>query len=102
MNDDSLDFEYWVRWILPKKLCLSKNKKAAVNSVLYHFADFIRPLERKAPKEFHTFFEALKDSVERASKMRKPFGYYIHGGRYKELPKEELELLKKDKKCRRR
>ena len=34
MKSESLDFEYWMRFTLPKQLNLSESKKAAMKSVL--------------------------------------------------------------------
>lgn len=97
MSDVPIEFEHWLRFTMPKKLCLSEPKKAAIDSILYHFSDSVRSLERKAPDEFKAFFGDLKSAIDRAAKKRKPFGHFIYEGRYRELPKEELRLLKRER-----
>jgi len=102
MDSKSLQFEYWFRHILPKQLNLSDSKSAALESIMCMFADYVRPLEKKAPREFDLYFSKLKAVVEKASKSRKPYGYVIQNGHYVPLSKEQLGYLVEDRKRRKK
>lgn len=79
-----LEFEYWIRDILPKQLNLSDAKKAAMNSLFYHFSDSVKLLVKKALIEFDIFFSGLKKIIEKTSKKRCPKGYFTYCDRYYE------------------
>lgn len=72
--DPGLDFENWICDVLPKQLNLSASKETAVKTKFGGFADYIRQLERVAPKEFEIFYSALIRKFEEISKWRAPKG----------------------------
>lgn len=73
--DKGFEFENWICNTLPWQLNLSPSKSVAVEIKFSQFADTVRPLARKAPKEFEQFFIDLKRKIKEAYKFRAPRGY---------------------------
>ena len=63
---NSLEFERYLRLIMPEKLKLSKAKRAAMESIFDHFADVLRALESKAQEEYQFFVQEFVRKVSRA------------------------------------
>lgn len=76
MNDDlGFELEMWLRCSLPWQLRLSGSKCVALEKVFGHFADYARPLARKAPAEFKNLLNELKTRSDRVSKWKAPRGH---------------------------
>lgn len=93
----SLEFERYLRHTMPRKLNLSAAKSAAIETVFYHFADVLRPLESKAPEEFSFFLEEFVRTVEKASKRRCPKNHIIKNGHYVRLSNSQIKAIEKNK-----
>ncbi len=91
----SLEFERYLRLIMPKELNLSEARSAAIESVFEHFADILRPLESNARKEYQFFVQEFVKRVEKASKMRCPQGYIVKNRHYVELPADTIKKPEK-------
>lgn len=91
METDCSDFEYWIRFELPKRLNLTESKQAAMKSVFYHFSDVVKPLHEKAPREFRIFFSNLQRLINRVELKRCPRGYYLNNGHYARKPKKIMK-----------
>lgn len=75
MNDDlGFELEEWFRFLLPWQLRLSGSKCVAVEKVFSRFADYVRPLAHKSPREFKIFLDELRTRSERVSKWKAPHG----------------------------
>ena len=92
--DYGIEFENWICHTLPWQLNLSKAKEVHLRTQFSPFADHVRPLVEKAPKEFERFFKALKKGVAKASKRRAPRGHVIipqiHKGNFERYPNGKL------------
>ena len=93
----NLDFERYLRHTMPKKLNLSAAKSAAMESVFYHFADVLRPLESKASEEFKFFVGEFVRKIEKASTKRCPKNNFIRNGHYVKLSNSQPEAIEKQK-----
>lgn len=72
--DPGLDFEGWITYELPKELNVSASKDRLIKVKFGGFADYVRQLERAAPKEFEVFYFTLKEKFKQISKERAPKG----------------------------
>jgi hypothetical protein len=72
--DPGLDFEGWITCDLPKQLNVSASKERLLKVKFSAFADYVRQLERIAPKEFEIFYLALKKKFVEISKEKAPSG----------------------------
>lgn len=72
--DPGLDFENWICDALSEQLNLSASKETAVKVKFSGFADYVRQLARKAPKEFDIFFSELVRKFEEISRWKAPKG----------------------------
>jgi len=75
--DQGSDFETWFCYEVPWKLRLSPSKEVAMHIKFGKFADFVRPLVKKAPNEFEEFFKELQKRIEEVSNFRAPKGTKI-------------------------
>lgn len=73
--DKGLEFEIWISNTLPWQLNLSPSKSVAIETKFGQFADTVRPLAEKAPKEFEHFFTILKEKIKETYKFKAPRGY---------------------------
>jgi hypothetical protein len=71
---NSMGFEHWLRFTVPRQLNLSPSKQVAMEKKFDHFADLVRPLEKKAPAEFERFFKALQTKIQEVNTWRAPRG----------------------------
>lgn len=83
MIDPGLEFEDWITCTLPWQLNLSPSKEVAVKTKFGPFADFVRPLAKKAPEEFEVFFTELKKRFLQVSNWRSPKGTTVISESYK-------------------
>jgi hypothetical protein len=64
------NFEYWLRFTLPKNLKLSDSKKKAMETVFGHFADYASGVAAKAPEEVDFFFKNLQSKMSKVERWR--------------------------------
>lgn len=82
--DLGYEFEAWFCHTLPWQLNVSPSKEVAIKTKFGPFADYVRPVVNKAPKEFEIFFSELKRRIKEVSKWRAPKGYIVIPVTYKE------------------
>jgi len=67
---NAMEFEDWLRVTVPRQLNLSPSKQVAMKKKFYHFADLVRPLEKKATAEFERFFRVLNTKMQEVNAWR--------------------------------
>jgi len=101
--DFGLKFEDWICHTLPWQLNLSKSKEVAVRTKFSPFADFVRPLAKKAPEEFEFFFSQLVSRFDKIAHWRTPKGTVvipqIYKGKFERYPNGKLRhtIVERDK-----
>ncbi|MDP2633047.1 MAG: hypothetical protein Q8P25_05000 [Candidatus Curtissbacteria bacterium] len=92
--DAGLEFEEWLCHTLPWQLNVSSSKEVAIKTKFGPFADYVRPIVRKAPKEFEVFFLELKKRIKEVSDWKAPRGYIvipeIYKGEFEKFPNGRL------------
>lgn len=83
-SDFGIQFENWLCFTLPWQLNLTPSKEVAVKTKFSPFADYVRPLANKAPKEFEMFFEELRKRFSQVPKWRIPRGSVVSFETYKD------------------
>jgi hypothetical protein len=81
--DKGAEFETWFAHELPWRLRLSPSKQVGMKIKFGKFADIVRPLAQKAPKEFESFFNGLRKGVEEVSHFRATKGKVVGPSVYK-------------------
>jgi hypothetical protein len=66
------EFENYFRHELPAKLNLSPAKQVAFEIIFYHFSDSVKELATKSPREFQSFFDSLKEHIEKTTRWKCP------------------------------
>lgn len=84
LTDIGLRFENWITSTLPWQLKLKPNKEVAVKIKFDHFADWVRPLSKKAPQEFEQFYNELVKRFGAVSRWRTPKGAAIMQSKHKD------------------
>lgn len=71
VKDHGLEFEHWLRFIVPGQLNLSRSKCIALEMMFSRFADYAQKIAVSDPENYEKFFEELKQRMEQVSRWRK-------------------------------
>ena len=74
-KDLGFEFEFFLRYELPKLLNLSPSKRVAMELKFQRFRDHVRPLVEEMPQEFGVFFEEMRETAKKVLRFRPPRGY---------------------------
>ena len=81
--DPGKDFEDFMRFEVPCILNLSPSKQVALRIKFSNFADMVRPLAKKGPKEFEYFVNEFENLIRSVERWRAPKGKIVRSSIYR-------------------